>query len=216
MKCLKKEKAKKSCKKWRAKNKEYTKEYDRKYYIKNKKKKRENEKKYNSRNKERLRKYKKKYRENLKNKNIAQEYQKKYQIKNKERLKKYVSYWAKTDKGKIICKKINHKRNALLKNSLFDLTKKDIEKIFKRDVVCVYCNSFNKLSLDHIIPVSNGGDTTFNNIVLACKSCNSSKNNKDVFKWCKSKKIIVPKIVISLMKNQRVVTNINYKFLINQ
>jgi len=187
-------------KKYREENKEYTKEYDRKYYIENKKKKREYEKKYSYDNKEGLRKYYKKYRENIKNKNIAREYKKKYYIKNKEKIKKYISNWAKTDNGRISRKKADHKRSSLLKNSLFDLTNKDIKKIFKRDVVCVYCNSFNRLSLDHIIPVSKGGDTTFNNIVLACHSCNSSKNAQDVFKWCKSKKIIVPEIVISLLK----------------
>lgn len=195
-----KERSKKHSKKWRDKNKEQTKEYDRQYYIKNKNKKREYEKKYSFDNKEELKKYLKKYRDNPKNKRIAKEYHNKYYAENKEKIKEYVSAWAKTDIGRISRRKVDHKRNSLLKNSLFDLTNKDIEKIFNRDVCCVYCNSFNKLSLDHIIPVSKGGATTFNNMVLACKSCNSSKNAQDVFKWCISKKIRVPEIVITLIK----------------
>lgn len=133
------------------------------------------------------------------NKERIKEQYKKWVAKNKEQVREQVRNWQKSKRGKILCRKNNHKRRALLKNSLFSLTIKDIDRIFERDIGCVYCNSLNSRELDHIIPISKGGSTIFNNMVLACRYCNCSKGNKDVFSWCKSKKIIVPKIVISLL-----------------
>lgn len=41
---------------------------------------------------------------------------------------------------------------------------------------CVYClKKFARLTMDHIIPLSRGGDHTAGNIVPACGRCNSSK-----------------------------------------
>ena len=44
---------------------------------------------------------------------------------------------------------------------------------------CAYCgNSRDWLSIDHIIPRSRGGKTTFENCVAACKSCNLKKGGR--------------------------------------
>ncbi len=52
------------------------------------------------------------------------------------------------------------------------------QNIFKRDSgKCVYCSSPKDLTLDHVIPKSRGGKTTWNNLVTACKSCNSRKGD---------------------------------------
>jgi 5-methylcytosine-specific restriction endonuclease McrA len=40
-----------------------------------------------------------------------------------------------------------------------------------------------RLTQDHFIPVAKGGPYTQNNIVPACKRCNSSKNDKDAMEW---------------------------------
>jgi 5-methylcytosine-specific restriction endonuclease McrA len=48
--------------------------------------------------------------------------------------------------------------------------------IFKRDKYsCQYCGSTKKLTLDHVIPRSKGGENSWDNIVTACESCNNSK-----------------------------------------
>jgi 5-methylcytosine-specific restriction endonuclease McrA len=47
---------------------------------------------------------------------------------------------------------------------------------------CAYCLRDDvKLTMDHVIPVSRGGSHTVGNIVPACKSCNSKKNNRPIF-----------------------------------
>jgi hypothetical protein len=50
------------------------------------------------------------------------------------------------------------------------------ERIRERDgCACVYCGSTKYLSLDHLIAVSRGGDGEDENLVTACRSCNSRK-----------------------------------------
>jgi 5-methylcytosine-specific restriction endonuclease McrA len=48
---------------------------------------------------------------------------------------------------------------------------------------CVFCGSKEYLSTDHLIPRNRGGDDSSDNLVLACKSCNSSRGDKGVFEW---------------------------------
>ena len=53
------------------------------------------------------------------------------------------------------------------------------DNLFARDLnMCAYCGRRyipNKLSRDHIHPVSKGGENTWKNCVTACKSCNHAK-----------------------------------------
>lgn len=52
--------------------------------------------------------------------------------------------------------------------------------IFKRDnYSCQYCGASSpELTLDHIVPRSRGGLTTWENVVVACQSCNLKKGNR--------------------------------------
>lgn len=57
--------------------------------------------------------------------------------------------------------------------------------VFLRDGYhCAYCNAFlqkKECTLDHVLPSSHGGKTTFENCVTACGTCNASKgNNKKI------------------------------------
>ena len=50
--------------------------------------------------------------------------------------------------------------------------------IFKRDGgKCQYCGTNKDLTIDHIIPRSKGGKSTWTNLVTACKKCNSKKSD---------------------------------------
>jgi hypothetical protein len=48
---------------------------------------------------------------------------------------------------------------------------------------CVFCKSAIDLTTDHLIPRSRGGDDSPDNLVLACKSCNTSRGDKGIFEW---------------------------------
>jgi 5-methylcytosine-specific restriction endonuclease McrA len=53
--------------------------------------------------------------------------------------------------------------------------------VFLRDMyTCAYCNTLlekKECTLDHVVPSSYGGKTTFDNCVTACSPCNAKKGN---------------------------------------
>lgn len=51
--------------------------------------------------------------------------------------------------------------------------------IYRRDGhMCMYCDSKNNLTLDHVIPKCKGGGNTWDNLVTCCKKCNAKKDDK--------------------------------------
>lgn len=51
---------------------------------------------------------------------------------------------------------------------------------------CAYCKRTGALTIDHVIPRSQGGTNDISNLVLACADCNSSKGNRTVDQWCEA------------------------------
>nr|WP_239115333.1 HNH endonuclease [Streptomyces sp. SID8499] len=51
-----------------------------------------------------------------------------------------------------------------------------------RTARCVYCDAPGG-TVDHVIPLSRGGQHAEGNLVPACKSCNSSKGDKLLIEW---------------------------------
>lgn len=52
---------------------------------------------------------------------------------------------------------------------------------------CHYCGEDSTLSLDHLIPQFRKGEHSANNLVVACRSCNSSKGSLDLVEWMAKK-----------------------------
>jgi 5-methylcytosine-specific restriction endonuclease McrA len=54
------------------------------------------------------------------------------------------------------------------------------KNVFVRDKFrCVYCGANDiRLTVDHVIPISQGGKNNFDNCVASCKPCNSRKGNR--------------------------------------
>lgn len=67
--------------------------------------------------------------------------------------------------------------------SLSDYTKYREEVYARDDHRCVYCGKGGPLCLDHLIPVIRGGSGTPENLVAACKRCNSGKAGRLPHEW---------------------------------
>ena len=85
-------------------------------------------------------------------------------------------------------------------------TIRDHQKEWEKGKICAYCSSTTGLTIDHIIPQSRGIiDSRINNLldssdncVWACKKCNSSKGDKDIFEWYGKEHLDdIPKLAIS-------------------
>jgi 5-methylcytosine-specific restriction endonuclease McrA len=53
---------------------------------------------------------------------------------------------------------------------------------------CAYCGKNSPLTLDHFVPSSKGGPDCLGNLVPACLSCNSSKQDRNPEEWYKSQR----------------------------
>ena len=67
--------------------------------------------------------------------------------------------------------------------SLYD----DEEVKFQYPQACCYCGTTEKISIDHLIPLIKGGADYSDNLVWACRSCNSSKRDRDLLDWSQNK-----------------------------
>jgi 5-methylcytosine-specific restriction endonuclease McrA len=58
------------------------------------------------------------------------------------------------------------------------LTKKNV--LIRDEHACQYCGTRGErlMTVDHIVPKSRGGDSTWENLVCACMRCNNRKNNR--------------------------------------
>ncbi|KAG9452031.1 hypothetical protein H6P81_004935 [Aristolochia fimbriata] len=71
-----------------------------------------------------------------------------------------------------------------------NLSRKSI--LFRDHYVCQYCSSDDNLTIDHVLPISRGGEWKWENLVTACDKCNSKKGQKTL-EEANMKLIKVPK-----------------------
>lgn len=214
-----------ACKKWYEKNKDKRKRYKKQYDLDNKEKIREYGFKLRAKPeyKERVKKWREEHKEHLKQYNQSperkakkkisdkrylkkhrkkiNEYHREYRKKNKEKVDIWYKKYNSSEKGKRNWTKQNHLRLSKKYGNKFKLSQEEIRDIFERDKKCIYCGESRHLELDHIRPISKNGKSIYNNFVVACRSCNSSKGSKNIFEWCKDKGIKVPKIILNLLSN---------------
>lgn len=56
--------------------------------------------------------------------------------------------------------------------------------VFERDGdTCTYCGQYDATHVDHKIPRSRGGENTLENLVTACRDCNTDKMAFTVEEW---------------------------------
>ena len=99
-------------------------------------------------------------------------------------------YANKAGKGKYdrLCYMIRSKAFKAYKEgrwNIHDMFELNIQKISDNNH-CWYCGKempVSQLTRDHVFPRSKGGGNDMDNIIMVCKSCNSSKGKMDLFEW---------------------------------
>lgn len=76
--------------------------------------------------------------------------------------------------------------------TLFD----DERSKLKSARVCSYCGSDRDLAIDHLMPSIRGGPNLADNLILACRTCNSSKSSQDLMAWMAKRQAFPPLLVL--------------------
>jgi 5-methylcytosine-specific restriction endonuclease McrA len=100
---------------------------------------------------------------------------------NKERA--FANYYRWVEENREAFNAIQQKRRAVKCGAEANLTSDEWLAILDCfDRCCAYCLSSNEpLTMDHVIALSRGGSHTADNVVPACRSCNSKKGARPIF-----------------------------------
>ena len=129
------------------------------------------------------------------NKDHIREYNKRYRAEHPEKTQRLWAEWYKENREEHLKKRrkqsqttygrlYNCLRQALRREAYNngDVSPEQILDMMERQTRCAYCQCLfmeeNPPTIDHIVPLSRGGTHTIDNVVLACKSCNSRKSNR--------------------------------------
>lgn len=152
------------------------------YRVKNKNKVLISQRKYYYENKGTVSETHAEYRKN--NKEKIQIQSAKYYIDNKGKIRENHKKYNMTEAGKISAKKSLHKRRYLKNNSKDILNAEEWNIVLQlQGYKCIKCNNyFDKIdpTIDHIIPVTRGGNFNKTNVQALCGSCNSKKGIKTI------------------------------------
>ena len=133
-------------------------------------------------NKEKVAKSRVKYRQDNKEKIVK--YMTKYRRENKEEIARSNAKYIRENPGKAKAHRDTRRARRLSLPGSFTAEQWE-QKLEEHNCRCSYCYTHQDdldatLELEHIVPLSKGGSHAWNNIVPACKSCNSSKGNKSL------------------------------------
>ena len=157
------EKVKESARKFRLENKEKILAKGKEYRLANREKELERCRKYREANPQKRKISVKNWQE--KNVDKSREISRRWQLENKEKVRHYA----------------NLRRSRKVTNGIYEITDKEIKKLYQSE--CFYCGSNERIQLDHVVPISKGGQHSIGNLVPACQKCNASKHNKFLTEW---------------------------------
>ena len=82
------------------------------------------------------------------------------------------------------------RRKRRLERKVHDLTEPQWTALKDAWAGCAYCGATGTpLQRDCVLPISRGGRYTLDNVVPACRSCNTSKCNDEVTGWLRRKRL---------------------------
>ncbi len=118
------------------------------------------------------------------NKSVILEKQRKYNEGRREHNVRRVTAWVREnkDRAKMYTERYrSRRRNA----AVIDLTAQQWSACLEYfGHCCAYCGEqFDRLTMEHVVPISRGGNHTAANVIPACRSCNSRKNAKTLMEW---------------------------------
>lgn len=115
-------------------------------------------------------------------------YNRAYYQKNKARIKAATAKWAADNPERM---KVIRARNRIKRRVKVCDKSITVFKIRERDDnICQLCNKSctpETESIDHIIPVTRGGQHVWDNVQLAHRTCNAQKNNRTMQEWATAK-----------------------------
>ena len=106
-----------------------------------------------------------------------------WRLTHPEEVREHNQRYRQTLKGKAKSQRKHTTHRTRLSKVINTLTANEWEAILaQHDFRCAYCGCslldlFNPPTRDHVMPISKGGDNTKENVVPACRSCNSRKYN---------------------------------------
>jgi 5-methylcytosine-specific restriction endonuclease McrA len=77
------------------------------------------------------------------------------------------------------------RRARVEKERTYLILPKEIKKLYNDP--CFVCGSTENQSIDHIIPLSRGGNHSIGNLMTLCRSCNASKHARFMVEWYKAR-----------------------------
>lgn len=123
-----------------------------------------------------------------KNKEKSNAASKRWRQKNPEKFRDSKKDWNKRNPDRVAIHKKTYKhkrRQRMATNGRNDLTTAQIRKLFAQYTSCIYCGSSTKLTLEHLKPISCGGENTIENCAVACSACNSDKGSVGPIEYIK-------------------------------
>jgi hypothetical protein len=174
-------------------NIEYRRKQDRLYYAKNAEKYRQYARqrriKSTGVNRERCRRYYEANRDRMR------EYCRRYREANLEKAREYCRQWRKAniDKQRQASRRRSAWKRAARRRALQPVTQQQIDARFGLwSNRCAFCGvaadhqrnrGYERLTVEHVLALTKGGLDEAPNILPACSTCNSSKNNSPVEDW---------------------------------
>ncbi len=158
------------------KRRAYMKEYSKKYRLEHHTELLLKKKIYRDKNNEIIREKQRKYLDENRAKSYAKV--REWKSENKQYMRGYLyQYYRNLDNLRV--------KNEFRRKHYYTIS--IVQKVFEDNIkefgtlTCIYCFSpleFGKDTIDHLVPVSRMGDNSYENMVISCRVCNSTKGAK--------------------------------------